>query len=371
MSRFIQLHILTFYPPSNLNRDDTGRPKSAVMGGVERLRVSSQAIKRAVRTSDVFQHALEGHLGERTQRFGEEIEEHLIKEKSAASEKAREIARAVAKIFGKVASPEKEKPEKGKPGKDTEEKEAPSARTAQLAFIGPEERVAAFALAEHLLEGGGKIEEDMVKAAEVLRRVDTAVDIAMFGRMLADNADFNREAAVQVAHAVTTHKVVVEDDFYTAVDDLKKQSEDAGAGFMGELGFGSGIFYLYVCIDKALLVKNLGGDAALAARGLDALTEALATVSPTGKQASFASRSYASFILAERGDQQPRTLAGAFVKPVNGGDILGCSIKKLGEIREAMDKAYGACSDAHRIMDVMANEGSLADIKAFVREACQ
>ncbi len=375
MSRFIQLHILTFYPPSNLNRDDTGRPKSAIMGGVERLRVSSQAIKRAVRTSDVFQQALDGHLGERTQRFGEEIETHLIKEKGAKPEKAREIARVVARVFGKVGSPEKEKAEKGKAGKDKEEKgnlEVPSARTAQLAFIGPEERTTALALAVRLLETNEKIEDDTVKAAEILRRVDTAVDIAMFGRMLADNADFNREASVQVAHAVTTHKVAVEDDFYTAVDDLKTSSEDAGAGFMGELGFGSGVFYLYVCIDKALLVKNLGSDAALAAQGLDALTEALATVSPTGKQASFASRSRASFILAEKGDQQPRTLAGAFVKPVSGTDILQDSIANLKKIRNDMDEVYGACSDAHRIMDMTAeNKGSLAEIKAFVAEACQ
>jgi CRISPR system Cascade subunit CasC len=359
MSRFVQLHLLTFYPPANLNRDDTGRPKSAVMGGVERLRVSSQAIKRAVRTSDVFQHALEGHLGERTQRFGEEIEAHLIKQKRATPEKAREVARAVAKVFGKVAEPEK-----SKAGADKSKQDVPTARTAQLAFIGPEERKIAIALAESMLSGG--VEE--VKADQVLRRADTAVDIAMFGRMLADNADFNREASVQVAHAVTTHKVAVEDDFYTAVDDLKAPSVDAGAGFVGELGFGSGVFYLYVCIDKALLVKNLDRDAKLAGQGLQALTEALATVSPTGKQASFASRSRASFILAEKGDQQPRTLASAFVKPVNGADVLAESIARLQATRDAMDNAYGACSDAHLVMDVTAGTGTIAQVKAFVSE---
>jgi CRISPR system Cascade subunit CasC len=138
---------------------------------------------------------------------------------------------------------------------------------------------------------------------------------------------------------------------------------------MGELGFGSGVFYLYVCIDKALLVKNLGGDGSLAAQGLEALTEALATVSPTGKQASFASRARASFILAEKGDQQPRTLAAAFVRPVNGDDILGASIAKLQNVRQAMDEVYGACADDHCAMDVIAGTGSLAKIKAFVMEA--
>ena len=360
MSRFIQLHLLTFYPPSNLNRDDTGRPKSAVMGGVERLRISSQAIKRAVRTSDVFQKALAGHLGERTQRFGEEIEAYLVKEKGAKQNKAREIARAVAAVFGKVADVGEAKGNGGK-----SKGEAPIARTAQLAFIGPEERKAAIELAESML----KSKANDIKADQVLRRVDTAVDIAMFGRMLADNADFNREAAVQIAHSVTTHKVAIEDDFYTAVDDLKAPSEDAGAGFIGELGFGSGVFYLYVCIDKALLVKNLGGDSNLAAQGLAALTEALATVSPTGKQASFASRARAEFILAEKGNQQPRTLAGAFVRPVNGDDILGKSIERLKETRDAMDKAYGACSDAHVTMDVVAKTGTLAGVETFVAQA--
>jgi CRISPR system Cascade subunit CasC len=367
MSRFIQLHLLTFYPPSNLNRDDTGRPKSAVVGGVERLRVSSQAIKRAVRTSEVFQKALEGHLGERTQRFGEEIETHLVKTKGAKLDKAREIARTVARVFGKVGEVVEAKGKSGqaKGSTDKSSGESPGARTAQLAFIGPEEREAAIAMAESLL--AGKISD--IKADQVLRRVDTAVDIAMFGRMLADNADFNREASVQIAHSVTTRKVAIEDDFYTAVDDLKAPSEDAGAGFMGELGFGSGIFYLYVCIDKALLVKNLGGDTALAAQGLASLTEALATVSPTGKQASFASRSRASFILAEKGNQQPRTLASAFVRPINADDVLASSIRKLQETKEAMDNAYGPCSEDFRLMDVMARQGSLDEIKAFVAEA--
>lgn len=354
MSRFIQLHLLTFYPPSNLNRDDTGRPKSAIVGGVERLRISSQAIKRAVRTSEAFKQALDGHLGERTQRFGEEIEAHLL-EKGAHAEQAREIARKIATVFGKVAEPEKGKADAP----------PPSARTAQLAFIGPEERAKALALAEATLAG----EAVTIDADTILTRADTAADIAMFGRMLADNPRFNREASVQVAHAVTTHKVAVEDDFYTAVDDLKTPEEDAGAGFMGELGFGSGIFYLYVCIDKALLVKNLGGDTALADKSIEALTEALATVSPTGKQASFASRARASYILAEKGAQQPRTLAAAFVRPVTGDDFLAVSIERLTKARKAMDDAYGACADAVFEMNVPEGKGNLAALEAFVTEA--
>lgn len=357
MSRFIQLHGLKFYPPSNLNRDDTGRPKTAFMGGVERLRISSQALKRAIRTSESFKSALDGHLGERTQRFGEEIEKHLLS-KGASPEKANSIAREIARIFGKVeAAGEKSVKEKHKDN-------FPSARTAQLAFIGPEERAEATILAERKLSG----ETIVVTPELVLRRADTAADIAMFGRMLADNPDFNREAAVQVAHAITTHRVAVEDDFFTAVDDLKTAAEDAGAGFMGELGFGSGVFYLYVCVDTELLVKNLAGDAALAKAALSAFVESLAKVSPTGKQASFASRAVASYILAEKGAQQPRTLACAFARPVRGEDLIAASIDALEKTRDDMDRAYGACADARETMNAPAAIGSLAGIQAFVMQ---
>ena len=160
----------------------------------------------------------------------------------------------------------------------------------------------------------------------------------------------------------------MEDDFYTAVDDLKKPAEDAGAEFMGELGFGSGVFYIYVCVDATLLKANLGGDEALAKASVSALIKALATVSPTGKQASFASRARASYILAEKGDQQPRTLAAVFVKPIKGDDFLANSVDELQRTREDMNLAYGACADAHAIMNVAARVGSLAKIQAFATE---
>ena len=147
----------------------------------------------------------------------------------------------------------------------------------------------------------------------------------MFGRMLADDPSFNREAAVQVAHAVTTHRALVEDDYYTAVDDLKSASEDAGAGFVGEAGFGAGVFYLYLCFDRDLLVRNLGGDEDLAGQGVAALVEAAATVGPKGKQASFASRARASFGLVERGSEAPRTLAAAFL---NRSPAKTCSVRR-------------------------------------------
>lgn len=345
MKRFLQLHLLTFFPPANMNRDDTGRPKTAIVGGTPRLRLSSQALKRAWRTSPVFATALSGHMGARTQRLGEDIRDHLTG-RGMAGDKAIAVAREIAAIFGKI--------------KDVKDKEP--TRIEQLAFIAPEERTAALALADRALAG----ETIDAKAAGLLRTADTAADIALFGRMLAADPDYNREAAAQVAHAITTHRVSVEDDYYTAVDDLKKPAEDAGAGFLGEAGFGSGVFYLYLCIDRALLAKNLGGDGALAATALGALAEAAATAAPRGKQNSFAAHGRAGYILAEAGGQQPRTLAGAFAKPVVGEDLMAASVAALEGFRAELDKAYGACAEAHRVMRV-GGDGTLADIIAFCR----
>lgn len=361
MTRFIQIHALTVYAPSNLNRDDTGQPKTAKFGGAQRLRISSQAVKRAIRTSEAFKERLRAHRGERTQRLGEDVRQHLLS-KSMALDKATEGARKIAGIFGKL------KPENDKN----------PAYIEQLAFVSPEERAAAFALADQLAADKALPTEAKELVDAVLRKTDTAADIAMFGRMLADNPDFKREAAVQVAHAITTHKVDIEDDYYTAVDDLKKPAEDAGAGFIGELGFGSGVFYLYACIDRDLLEKNLGGDKALASAAIAALVEGLATSSPTGKQASFASRARASYLRIEKGKQQPRSLAAAFFDPVRGEnvDFLAASIariedEKTGLVAQMID-AYGPCFEKAEMMKFIAgkpgNSGSLPALITFASE---
>ena len=211
-------------------------------------------------------------------------------------EKAVEIARSIAGQFGKIDAPDAKHPTYIK----------------QLAFIAPEERQRALDMADRAA-AGEKIEPS---PASLLGTTDGAADIAMFGRMLADAPAYNREAAVQVAHAFTTHRAAVEDDYYVAVDDLKNaaEHEDVGTSFIGVQEYGAGLFYMYACVDCDLLAKNLGGDRTVAANAVDALVRAAATVSPRGKQASFASRARASFVMAERGSQQPRTLAAAFLK---------------------------------------------------------
>lgn len=350
MTQFIQLHLLTFYAPSNLNRDDLGRPKTAIIGGTTRLRVSSQSLKRAWRVSDVFAQKLKGHLAKRTQRIGTEIYKHLL-EIGQTPDTAKKLTRDILPVFGKP---------KAETDKD-------SLYTEQLAFISDEELATAIEFAMRLAKG--EKFDAKKQAGEILRQTDAAADLAMFGRMLADNPDYNREAAVQVAHAVTTHKSSIEDDYYTAVDDLKTTEEDAGAGFLGEAGFGAGVFYIYLCINRDLLVQNLGGDEELAGKACAALVEAAATIAPTGKQSSFASRARASFVLAERGTEQPRSLAASFLKPVAenevGGDMMAASIKRLTTLREDLAKAYGDSADV-KLMQVP-GEGSLAEILSFVK----
>ncbi|MFN8984843.1 MAG: type I-E CRISPR-associated protein Cas7/Cse4/CasC, partial [Burkholderiales bacterium] len=106
MSRFVQLHVLTSYPPSNLNRDDTGRPKTAVIGDCTRLRVSSQSLKRAWRTSEIFETALKGNIGTRTKEMGIHIYQSLMKQ-GASEKNAREWAKLIASQFGKLKSEKK------------------------------------------------------------------------------------------------------------------------------------------------------------------------------------------------------------------------------------------------------------------------
>ena len=346
MTQFIQLHLLTSYPPSNLNRDDLGRPKTAIIGGTERLRISSQSLKRAWRTSDHFENALSEFKGTRTKRLGTEVYEKLtgagIKEKDA-----EKWASAIAGVFGKV---KKENP----------------LEIEQLAHVSPEEWQAVMALADTLANENREPEKEELA---LLRESPKAVDIALFGRMLASSPAFNVEAAAQVAHAVTVNQVKIEDDFFTAVDDLNTHEEDAGAGHMGDTGFGSGVFYQYICIDRDRLVENLQGDEALARKAIAALTEAAAKVAPTGKQNSFASRAYTSYLLAEKGGQQPRSLSVAFLKPVRGNDLMSDAIAALEKQRDNFDRMYGDCADERRAMDAHTGEGAtLEEIINFVAD---
>ena len=355
MTTFIQLHLLTAYPAANLNRDDTGAPKTVVLGGATRLRVSSQSLKRAWRTSALFEQALAGHIGIRSGRIAREAATILI-EKGIEEKKAIEWAAKIADYLGKAKNDKKPKDP------------LTNAETEQLVHISPAEfdavkvLAAVKALAHQLAEEKrAPKEEDLA----LLRKDRMAVDIAMFGRMLAKKPGFNVEAACQVAHAFGVSETIVENDFFTAVDDLRLASEDSGAGHVDETGFGSALFYTYICIDKDLLVKNLGGDEALANQTLRAFTEAALKVSPTGKQNSFASRAYASWALAEKGTEQPRSLAAAFYEPINGTGQLDVAVQRITTLRENMNTVYEQKTE-YASFDVMNKQGSMKDVLDFI-----
>ncbi len=375
MSTFIQLHLLTSYPASNLNRDDLGYPKSVVMGNTPRLRVSSQSLKRAWRTSDVFKEMLGGQvIGIRTKEMGRAVFTALtrgvtLREAMDGAENgslpvlrekdALAIARAVAGVFGK------NKKEAKLPKKDADAAEraafAASLEIEQLAHFSQEEVDAVAACVEECRERGAVPDAD---GLALLRRSASAVDIALFGRMLAASKQFNVDAAVQVAHAMTVHGVQRENDFFTAVDDLNR--DDAGAGHMGVGVFGAGLYYLYLCINRDLLLENLGGDGVLCEKALKALLRAAAEVSPGGKQNSFASRAFASFILAEKGEDQPRGLSVAFLNALRERDgLMDEAISRLTATRENMNRVYGM-ETACCMLDAGKGQGSLDELAAFI-----
>jgi CRISPR system Cascade subunit CasC len=386
MSRFVQLHLLTSYPPSNLNRDDTGRPKTALVGDALRLRISSQSQKRAWRTSDVLENHLPNAdqlIGDRTKKVGLEWIYSKLVAKGVAPDTARGWSKNIQRAYGEPESEAEGDPDS-------------VLINGQLAHVSPVERekLAAFVglLSEYLLHGtSNELVERADKAiknrdkakdkkkanaalsrelAEILLvRESTAVDIALFGRMLAAVPAFNFDASVQVSHAITVHKAAAEDDYFSAVDDLNTGLKDKGAGHIGERGYGAGLFYLYICIDRELLKNNLGGDKTLTDKALEALIHAITKVSPTGMQNSHASRAYASYVLAEKGDQQPRSLAQAFLKPVKpfeDEDLLEKSVKAIQKRRDNFDKVYGACAESRYEMNVETGTGSLDELVAFV-----
>ena len=379
MPKFVQLHLLTSYPPANLNRDDLGRPKTAMMGGANRLRVSSQSLKRAWRET-WMNPAREAKtldpnnaLASRSLRFGEEVIEPELRGQGLEQDSAEKWSRNFQLIFG-----------------ETEDKGENRLKNKQLAFIAPSEISALKHLirqcARFVLEGEdteelfAKVEKaSSIKEKKkrhvairklliphVLQLNQTAVDIALFGRMLASSPAYNIEAAAQVAHAISVHRVEVEDDYFTAVDDLNDGPE---AAHISETEFAAGLFYLYICIDTELLLENLSDDHALTLQTIKALIECAATVAPTGKQNSFASRARASYILCECGNQQPRSLSVAFLKPVTGHDMLATAISALETTRAKMDEAYGDGSQYSACMNVESGQGSLTEIMDCVSKA--
>lgn len=346
MSIFIQLHFLTSYPPSNLNRDDMGRPKTAKMGGVDRLRISSQSLKRAWRTSELFESILAGHIGVRTKQIGIKIYNNLIGG-GLSPKLAEKCAQLIADVFGKRKKEAKDNP-------------LLHLEIEQLVHLSQEEWNKIDELCALLIK---KNREPLPEELKLLTRERQAVDVALFGRMLANTPKYNVEAAAQVAHALSVHPVAIEEDYFTAVDDLN--TESTGAAHIGETGFAAALFYHYVCINRDLLLENLDHNEILVKKSIRAITETVIKVAPTGKQNSFGSRAYASYILAEKMTEQPRSLASSFLKAITGSDYATDSIKALRDEKKSLDFAYN-CTPSSYEMNVLEGIGNIQELIEFV-----
>jgi len=328
MSTYVDIHIIQSLPPSCVNRDDSGSPKSAVYGGVRRLRVSSQSWKRATRL--YFNDLLDAKdVGVRTKRVVEVLAERITED---APELAGDAAGLAEKVFAaakiKLSSP------RGK-------KDAPQ-ESGYLLFLSTSqiERLAGLAIAS--ARGGEALDAKTVK--KIFKEAH-AVDIALFGRMVADDTDLNVDAACQVAHAISTHAAENEYDFFTAVDDDKSRSEeeDAGAGMMGTVEFSSATMYRYATVNLDMLVENLGdGDAAL--RALEVFIKGFCLSMPTGKQNTFANRTLPEAVVVSVRDDQPVSLVGAFEKPIRANEADGYLARSVGALAEharAIEDNYG------------------------------
>lgn len=340
----VELHMIQNFAPANLNRDDTNAPKDCVFGMARRARVSSQAWKRAIRGR--FQS--DGLLGPdemavRTKRVHEGLTERLH---GLGVDQAQDVALAALKAIGLKLQQE----------------DGEMAQVSYLVFVGRREIDALARLcAEHrdeLLQGstdGGpegtrprrRRSDDVGSLLAAALDGGKAVDLALFGRMVADLPARNVDAACQVAHAISTHRVETEFDFYTAVDDLKGPKEDAGAGMMGTVEFNSACFYRYSNVDVGQLVANLGGDRELARRGLDAFLRASVHAVPGGKQNSMAAHSPPSlvFTVVRGGSHWPWSLVNAFCRPVWIGhqdDLIHRSVSELAKQWASLSTAYGA-----------------------------
>lgn len=355
----IEIHILQNFPPSNLNRDDSGAPKDCDFGGYRRQRISSQCLKRSVRQSDLFRDLMTDRLGIRTKRAPEQVAKQLVKLDHTDGQ-----AKAMAAEFYEALY--------GVSDKGT---------TDYLLYIGPEELKRATnllhqaeaetgLLAEKLTtlrtnppaKGAPKADKDSHEKAiaeavkpfaaladqykKAYPKHVRAVDVALFGRMLASNPAESIDAACQVSHAISVNRMNMEFDYFTAVDDLQPE-DNAGAGMIGTVGFASSCFYRFACVDLDQLTKNLGGDVKAANEGVMAFAESFIQARPSGKQNTFAAHSLPAFVLfVVREKGQPVSLVNAFEQPVKpsattGQSLTDGAITALSAHYSRLKKMYG------------------------------
>jgi CRISPR system Cascade subunit CasC len=338
----IEVHLIQNFAPSNLNRDDTGQPKSATFGGFRRARISSQCTKRSTR--QLWRQGESGMVGERTKLLKARLAPQLDAKGRTPEQISAAIDAFLAQFYSKMDGD----------------------KTAVLLFVSQHEiSTARESIDKHWKQlSAGKVVEGKEAAAvtTALNKAKTSADIALFGRMLAEQPGRNTDGACQVAHPISTHKVDMDMDFYTAVDDLNPE-EETGAGMMGVVGFNSACYYRYALVDRDQLARNLarkterkngkwtqeltGNDYTEADKVIKAFLEAMVYAIPTGKQNSFGAQNLPAFgLFVRRHGGVPVSLANAFAKPVRptkaDDDLIGLSVDALTRHWDALKSVYGA-----------------------------
>ncbi len=325
---FIEFHLIQSVPPSNINRDDTGSPKTAIFGGVRRARVSSQSWKRATRES--FNDLLKDEdRGTRTKFAVDLIAEEIRNIDPDLSQDAPSLAKIALEAAGIKITTDKDN----------------RLITGALFFIGNDQAKRLASLSVDAQTDGTAIDKKMAKTIlnPKSNAAAAAIDIALFGRMVADAPDLNTDAACQVAHAISIHKTDPEFDYYTAVDDCASD-ETAGAGMIGTIEFTSSTLYRYATINVPLLKENLGNSTETTVRAVRAFTRAFITSMPTGKQNTFANRTLPAAVMVQLRETQPVSLVNAFEDPVDSRDdksrVQSACVRLVAQ-EKALDEAFG------------------------------
>lgn len=349
---FLDIHVLQSVPPANINRDDSGSPKTAYYGGVKRARVSSQSWKRAARKALAADPAMATESATRTRLLPGVLAARLTELDARLSENAAVIGELAVKGMFKAKLTEKK------------------ARTEYLLFLG-------YNQIERVVDRLAGRTDDLASAGEDRERITEIIGelnlrelgitghagaVALFGRMIADDPDTNVDAACQVAHALSTHAVRDEYDYFTAVDDEQPDGE-SGAGMISSTEFNSATLYRYATVDLRSLVENLDGESDRAADIAIAFARTFATSMPTGKRNTFANNTRPDLVVLSVRNDQPLSLVGAFENPVPAqpeGGLMAASARELARELTEQDAMYGTTP----VCTVASYPGRIADALA-------
>lgn len=334
---YVDVHVLQTVPPSCVNRDDTGSPKTAVYGGVTRARVSSQCWKRATRLMLKEEATFEADdFGNRTKALAQEVAKCIrTLDPEIREDKAEGLAADTINLAGKNPIVTLKKATSKRVDSDADEEENGEAKNEALFFVTPRQILSVAKLAVAWNSGEKKPDRKDVQNALSLQ---AGIDIALFGRMVAQAPDLNVDACVQVAHSISTHKVSNEYDYFTAVDDLAPE-DTTGASHIGTVEYNSATLYRYATVAVHALEEQLHQNAI---KATEEFVRAFVYSMPTGKQNTFANRTLPDAVMVTLRTDQPVNLVGAYEKPVTTGEggYMEASALKLKNYAETVYQEF-------------------------------